>query len=67
MEEQNSVNEEKDSNMQRQETKKVTGREKVSEGAIRKIWKQGKIATKPNQQRTPKKKRDKEEWLRKET
>ena len=33
MEEQNRVNEEKDIKSPRQETKKVTGREKVGEGA----------------------------------
>ena len=46
MEEQNSVNKEKDSNTQRQETQEVAGREKVGEGAIRKMEKQGEIATK---------------------
>ena len=48
MEEQNRVNEEKDRNIQRQETKLATGREKVDEGAIRKMGTKGEIATKPN-------------------
>ena len=51
MEEQNSVNEENDSKTQRQETEEVAGREKVGKGAIRKMEKQGEIATKPNQWR----------------
>ena len=48
MEEQNRINEEKDRNThQRQETEVVTGREKVGEGASRKMGTQGEIATKP--------------------
>ena len=46
MEEQNSVNEEKDSNTQRQEKVEVGGKVKVGEGAIRKMGKQRVIATK---------------------
>ena len=46
MEEQNRVNEENDKNIQRQETEVVTGREKVYEGAIRKMGTQEEIATK---------------------
>ena len=47
MEEQNRINEEKDRNThQRQETEMVTGREKVGEGASRKMGTQGEIATK---------------------
>ena len=47
MKEQNNVNEEKDCNTQRQETKDVAGREKVDERVIWKIEKKGEIATKP--------------------
>ena len=47
MDEQNRVNEVKYTNTQRQEIEVVTGRDKVSEGAIRKIGKQGEIPTKP--------------------
>ena len=46
MEVQNSVNEESDSNTQRQETEGVARREKVGEGAIRKMGKQREIVTK---------------------
>ena len=46
MDEQNRLNEEKGRSTQRKETKKVTGREKVGNGAIRKIT-HGEIATKP--------------------
>ena len=46
MEAQNSVNEEKDSNPQRQETKEVVGIEEIGEGAIKKMGK-GEIGTKP--------------------
>ena len=49
MEEQNRVNEEKDSKTQKQETEEVVGRKKVGEGAIRKVGTQGEIATKPKQ------------------
>ena len=47
IEEKNRLNEEKDKNTQRQKTEVVTGREKVGEGAIRKMGTQGEIATKP--------------------
>ena len=47
MEGQNKINEEKDNNIQRQETEEVVGREKIGEGAIKKMGKQGEIATKP--------------------
>ena len=47
IEEKNRLNEEKDKNTQRQKTEVVTGREKVGEGAIRKIGTQREIATKP--------------------
>ena len=55
MEEQNRLNEENDRNTQRQGTKVLTGREKVGEGAIR------KIATKPKpaEEKYAQKKRDK--------
>ena len=46
MEEQNSVNEEEDSNTQRQETEEVAGREKVGE-QLGRLGNQGEIATKP--------------------
>ena len=41
------MNEEKYSNTQRQEIEEVAGRDKMGEGAIRKMRKQGEIATKP--------------------
>ena len=47
MKEQNSGKEEKDNNTQRRESKEVAGKEKVGEGAIRKMGKKVEIATKP--------------------
>ena len=47
MEKQNRVNEEKESNTQRQEAEEVPGREKVDQGAISKMGKQREITTKP--------------------
>ena len=46
MEEQIRVNEGKISNTQKQETEEVARREKLGEGAIRKMGKQREIATK---------------------
>ena len=69
MEEQNRVNEEKSRNTPRQKTEVVTGREKVGEGATRKVRTQGECATKlkPTEEKDVKKKWDKEKYLRKET
>ena len=52
----------KRTNTQRQETEVVTVREKVGEGAIRKIEAQGEIATKakPAEEKDTQKKRNKE-------
>ena len=47
MEGQKNVNEEKNSNTQRQETENVARREKLDEAAIRKMGKHGEIDTKP--------------------
>ena len=47
MEEQNKVNEENNKNTQRQETEEVTRREKISDGIIREMGKQGEISIKP--------------------
>ena len=44
---QNRENKEKDSDTHIQETEEATGREKVSEEAIRKRWTQEEIATNP--------------------
>ena len=46
MEQQNRINEEKNTNIQGEETEEVAGREKVDEGAIRKMGTQEEIAIK---------------------
>ena len=62
IEEQNRVNEEKDRKAQRQQIEVVTGREKVGEGAIKKMGTQEEIATKlkPVEEKDTQKKRNKE-------
>ena len=62
MEEQNRVNEEKDRNTQRQETKVATERVKVDKGAIRKMETQREIVTNPK----PTKEKDTQRKLTKE-
>ena len=59
VEEQNKVNEEKDINIQRQETEVVTGGENVGKGTIKIIGTQGEISTKSKEEKETKKKRDK--------
>ena len=59
MEEQERVNKEKDIKTQRQEKEEITGKDKLSGGAIRKMGTKGEISTKPKG--TPKKERYKKE------